>query len=424
VKRLVTLLSILSFVLWPTGARAANARQIWADLVPGVMTGKALVVSPDGSRVFVAAYTGSNGIEIIDYQATSGATLWTATYTINNPAPIAIGISPDASKVFVTGSGFETIAYDALTGSQLWVATRAPGLQLPAAQAVSSDGGSVFVTGTGGTVAYDTSDGTTRWLVTNSTAATAIGATPDGTKVIVTGTAVFGGGHDYRTIAYDASSGTSLWVADYQDHIKLEDHALALAVAPDGSHVFVTGCVSNAYGDPICAGLPDYATVAYDAETGVQAWATTYDGPVGGQDIAHAIGVSPDGARVYVTGNSDQLATTDYVTIAYDSATGDQAWLSAYDGPTNRLDYACCLAVSGDGRRVVVTGWSGGFGTTNWATIAYSPTGRRLWQASYRLNKLYNFPFAMGMSPNASLIFVTGQVSGPDYEWATVAYRG
>ena len=423
-RRLVILPAILSLVLWPTGARAANARQVWADLVPGVMTGKALVVSPDGSQVFVAAYTGSSGIETIDYQATTGVALWTATYTINNPSPIAIDISPDASRVFVTGSGFETIAYDALTGSQLWVATRVPGLQLPAAQVVSPDGGSVFVTGTGGTVAYDTSDGSTRWLVTSATTAAAIGASPDGTKVFITGTAAGGGGHVYRTLAYDASSGTTQWTTDYQDPIKREDHGLALAVAPDGSHVFVTGCVSDAYGEPVCAGLPDYATVAYDADTGVQAWATTYDGPVGGQDIAHAIGVSPDSAHVYVTGTSDQLATTDYVTIAYDSASGAQTWLAAYDGPTNRVEYACCLAVSGDGRRVVVTGWSSGFGTTNWATIAYSPTGRRVWQASYRVNKYYNFPAAIGITKNGALVFVTGQVTTPDYEWATVAYRG
>ena len=44
--------------------------------------------------------------------------------------------------------------------------------------------------------------------------------------------------------------------------------------------------------------------MAYDAATGAKVWVSRYDGPAHGDDFATALGVSPDGSTVFVTGYS------------------------------------------------------------------------------------------------------------------------
>ena len=89
-------------------------------------------------------------------------------------------------------------------------------------------------------------------------------------------------------------------------------------VSPDSSKVFVTG------GSVGSTGTNDYATVAYDASTGAKLWVKRYDGK--GKvvnDTAHALGVSPDGSKLFVTGESaESTGSYDYATIALDANSG------------------------------------------------------------------------------------------------------
>src|SRR5262245_65516193 len=69
----------------------------------------------------------------IAYNPSTGTQLWQATYQDPrgdaNTAAAAVAVSPDSTKVFVTGSGyptspdhgsFETVAFDGATGAFLW----------------------------------------------------------------------------------------------------------------------------------------------------------------------------------------------------------------------------------------------------------------------------------------------------------------
>jgi outer membrane protein assembly factor BamB len=157
-------------------------------------------------------------------------------------------------------------------------------------------------------------------------------------------------------------------VARYHGTAAGDNDARALGVSPDGTTVFVTGD-SAGY-----KGHSDYATLAYDASTGDQLWVARYDGPVHADDRISALAVSPDGAKVFVTGGSYTGLTAgwDYATVAYDTSTGDQLWLARYNGPASKGDLATALAVSPDGTRVFVTGFSyRATSDSDYATVAY-----------------------------------------------------
>jgi len=101
---------------------------------------------------------------------------------------------------------------------------------------------------------------------------------------------------------------------------------------------------------------------------------------VNGNEFANAVIVSPGGQTIYVTGGSaGKSPRTYFATIAYNAATGAARWVSRYNGSGHFRDSGRSLAVTPDGRTVIVTGSSWGFGNngdrstnTDYATIAYN----------------------------------------------------
>jgi outer membrane protein assembly factor BamB len=129
--------------------------------------------------------------------------------------------------------------------------------------------------------------------------------------------------------------------------------------------VFVTGTNAGA------STPTGYATVAYNAATGAQLWAKKY-GPGDGA-LAYAVAVSPSGATVYVTGESNASKTGTaygYATIAYNAATGAQLWVERYFGSASGDPFSVqnAITVSPTTGTVFVTGTNHG----SYATVAYS----------------------------------------------------
>ena len=326
----------------------------------------------------------------------------------------------------------------AAPGSQLWLKRYngpANGEDQAQALGVSPDGSKVFVTGGSersnagdyATIAYDATTGQRLWVkrypgVFDEQGGVALGVSPDGAKVFVTGIGDGSNGYgDYATVAYSASTGATLWVKRYNGPANGPDWANALGVSRDGSKVFVTG---ESYGNG--SSSSDYATIAYDASTGAMLWVRRYDGPADfARDAATALGVSRDGSKVFVTGNSQRSnELTDYATVAYNASTGQRLWVKRY-GLANDQDAAHALGVGPGGAKVFVTGAS----DVNYATVAYdASTGAKLWVRSYNgpgqgLRDI-DVAKALAVGPNGSKVYVTGQSDAsngfPDY--ATIAY--
>ncbi|MPZ28217.1 MAG: S8 family serine peptidase [Micromonosporaceae bacterium] len=439
--------------------------RLWAARFDGPGSGQdiayGLGMSPDGATVYVTGNSLGDGTSE-DYRtlavdAGTGAELWAARYdgpASGSDVPNDLAVSLDGSTVYVTGRSpgvdtgddYATVAYDAATGQERWVARyegpvdRTSGTTA-LALTVSPDGATVYVTGQSAdaspassyaTVAYDAATGQERWaaryagVAAGPNTALAMDVSPDGSRIFVTGRLWTGvnSDYDYTTVGYDAATGDQLWVARYGEpgSTLRWDIAEAVNVSPDGSRVFVTG---YSYGSGANA---DYGTVAYDAATGDELWAARYNGPTGGTDIAFAMAISPDGSTVYVTGRSTGTGTgTDYATVAYDTANGDERWVGRYDGPASDADIAQVVEVSPDGATVYVSGHSPGVGTSSdYATVAYhAEDGAERWAARYD-GPAHSFDGvnALSVSPDGSRVFVTGHSigSGTSRDYATVMY--
>lgn len=173
---------------------------------------------------------------------------------------------------------------------------------------------------------------------------------------------------DFATIAYAVPTGDTLWVERFDGGSGAFDAASALGVSPDGTKVFVTGTSESGHGF-------DYATIAYGAPTGASLWVSRYGH---GTSVPTALGVGAAGNMVFVTGSCGGSASNlDYCTLALTASTGAGVWVDRYDGPGHAKDETTSLGVSPVGTKVFVTGRSGGEGREgdsgfDYATIAYS----------------------------------------------------
>jgi 6-phosphogluconolactonase (cycloisomerase 2 family) len=224
--------------------------------------------------------------------------------------PSAIAISPDGAQVYVAGSGANAVAIfarDADTGTlrQAGVARDGvrgvDGLDQPGDVAISPDGAHVYVAG------FD---------------ADAL--------------AVF---------ARDAQTGALRFVAVMRDRVKGVrglGGAVSVVVSPDGESVYV-------------AGREDDSLVAFrrDAKTGklrfVESTRERGFGPT-------ALAIAPDGRHVYASG-FDASAVAAYERDAATSRLRRVAIVRDADDPSHALTNAASVAVSPDGRAVVVASY-------------------------------------------------------------------
>jgi sugar lactone lactonase YvrE len=400
----------------------------------------AIASSPDGTRVFVTgqSYGSSANADFatVAFAASTGTRLWSARYAGSaggNDAPIAAGVSPDGSKVFVTGKSwggeagkddYVTVAYAASSGAKLWAKRYNDGaLDDPYALAVSPDGSKVFVTGWSqgpalnwdyGTIAYSATDGGILWKRRFDGGfvdyATGLGVSPDGSKVYVGGTRYGGPANDtmdYQTFAYNASTGATAWSSRYNGG--WDDYASTLGAGPDGA-VFVTGASFD--------GSTFFnKTVAYGA-SGAKLWVER-NGSTDYHDITiPAVRVSPTGGQVVTVGCTFDLTHAhDYATYAYRASTGRMVWSRKYSSPGYSGDLPAAVGFAPDGSRVYVTGMA----ASGPDTFAYdNGTGSVVW------SKRVGFtPIGMAVSPDGSKLFIGGTVigaaTGADFAIVTLA---
>ena len=331
---------------------------------------------------------------VLAHDKDTGAPQWEARRRSRHyDSPLAAATSQDGKTLYVTGAAYNgypigtatdahivLVAYDAATGQELWSRTwdnHADATDTAKTIAVAPNGKTVVVAGVTQnadngldyvTVAFDVAKRRVAWSdihhglrAGGTDSLNAIAMNPRGDLVYVTGQSAGAAEFDadYVTIAYDIRRGKRVWQQRFTGIDQQgSDRAAAITTSPDGNTVYVTGDSLSERRPGATASQYDYATVAYDARSGAQHWVGRYGGPTAGFNAPVGIAASAD--RVVVTGQSRGATAEDirdYGTVAYDAATGAEAWQARY-APPNSDEIALDLAMSPDGTTAFVTGSS------------------------------------------------------------------
>jgi outer membrane protein assembly factor BamB len=392
-----------------TGARRWVARVDGPD--SGTDEGRAVAPTPDGALVVTAGYVAAGGdqdIAVAAHDAATGDLRWSVTYDLARGFDLGLGLAVAAGRAYVAGLSeapggdwdATILALDAATGARAWATQLGgAGQQRAHAVAVTPDGSFVVVAGLSEaapgmamllTAGLDAATGAVRWTALDG-GPSQIGdpdsdaqlALLDGATLVASAAGQGADGTlDIHVVARDAATGALAWAARHAQPEGV-DRPHALAVAP---WVVLVAGATEPKGD---GGSADYVTFALNAANGEELWAARFNGLGSRTDRALALAVSPDGARVFVAGESfgtpaeihvnpiDAGAGTglDYGTVAYRVADGVRLWAAQYDG-ANSVDRARGIAVTPDGARVIVGGHShGGASGFDYAAVAYDSAG-------------------------------------------------
>jgi hypothetical protein len=418
-------------ILTPGSANAADPIQQWAARYSNGRDCRPTGIQVDGSgNAYVTGYSfngANNDYTTVKYNA-SGVQQWARTtdWTKND---VANAIAVDSSgNAYVTGASmgtnfnYETIKYRP-DGTTPWSVRYIGGFGADMAKAIAVDGsGNVYVTGIsyGGinqectTVKYDT-DGNQQWVArysdTVDTSGVSISVDSSG-NAYVTGTRGTGSSQDWLTVKYN-TAGVQQWAKNYNGTGSGADVATAIALDSSGN-AYVTGFSYSGTGY-------NYTTVKYST-AGVQQWVMTYI--LTGITYDRPTGIAVDGSgNAYITGIVYSGSNEDYATVKY-STSGVQQWATLYNGPDDNDDEAAAIAVDGSGN-TYVTGYSESATSRDYATVKYNTSGAQQWVMQYNGPANLN-DYADGIALWGSNVYVTGfsnSGTGGDFEYATVMYH-
>jgi 6-phosphogluconolactonase (cycloisomerase 2 family) len=343
-----------------------------ADGVTGLSLATGVAVSPDGSSVYTAAFSGS--VAAFSRDPATGALSFVEAETDGAGGVNGIGssssvaVSPDGAHVYVTGfsdNALATFARDGGTGALTFVEFEmdgvggVDGLSEARQVAVSPDGAHVYASGaTDDAVAAFSRSPTTGALafieaekdgvggVEGLNSAAGVSVSPDGNHVYVAGQA----DNAIATFARDPSTGALTFVELDQDGAGGVDGlagAFGVSSSLDGNNVYVAAGADSAVAsflrDP-SSGALTFVDQDRDGVDGVE-----------GLALAGDVVASPDGANVYVGGATDKAV----VTFSRDPVTGtlgfvefDQDGVDGVDG----LEQTAGIAASPDDRNIYAVG--------------------------------------------------------------------
>jgi uncharacterized delta-60 repeat protein len=374
-----------------------NGIEQWRMTANGGRSDYPMALAVDGGgNVYVTGYSinAANLTDLLTIKySTTGVEQWRAV--VNEPVgpySLPLGVAVDlAGNVYLTGTfphdsvaDFLTIKYNS-DGAEQW------------RRQAKGAGGSIDLV-------Y----------------ASAVDANGD---VYVTGT-TYNGVEASLTVKYN-SSGVEQWQVVDTSGQGLGERTNALAVDSEGN-VYVAGYAWDSVAHP-----HRFVTIKYDAD-GLQQWRTLADAAADQDEIASALTVDSAG-RVYVTGQSTSGSGTpdflaDFLTIAY-SPSGTELWRAGVDGAGGSAG-ATGIAIDGGGG-ILVTGFSSNSATSDLLTVKYDSGGVEQWRRNEGLvlaatifgsGDPYSNKKALAVDAAGNTHVVGRSYNGNDYDYLTIKY--
>ena len=400
----------------------ATGAEIWNVRYDGSMTdnidaARSIAIDSDTNVIVIGTSTDSSGVanmRTIKYDSANGAEMWVKTH-VSSGDGFAEGnsVAIDGAKhIIVTGTcrsgggGTEicTFKFDGTSGANLWTTSFTEANSNHTGNAVAVDSGNnVVVTGCSGadcggtfgisnvamrTIKYNSS-GSPLWTRVRNVSGDAHAIAIDsGGDIVVAG---YGnpGFRSMSVVKYNAADGTESWSTPYS-FSAFSGHDEAIAVATDGSgNVLVVG-KSRSGNQP-----KEIRAIKINGATGIEIWNTPH--PVVATGVlpaplpfsSKAMGLDSNG-DVVVTGYHRQSGTTESMrTIKYSGVNGNEVWNVGFKGNATSLgtNRGNALVIDAAGN-VIVTGVSSDRVTMvdskNIRTIKYAAvTGAELWNVSY-----------------------------------------
>ncbi|MGH2691171.1 MAG: PQQ-binding-like beta-propeller repeat protein, partial [Actinomycetota bacterium] len=389
--------------------------------------------SPDGSAAYslatsdlIAGSSARYGMVVVAQDGATGQTKWTARteFAQDDVLGLSVAADPDGDLVYALGE-----AHD-------WAD---PHVHDPCPTPVL--------------VALDASTGEVKWTQRDEATgvcafARTVEVDPAGERVyVVGGDSGTGIKRSFRVTSYEAGTGAIAWRGGYTGDFPAGASASALAVSPDGSTLYVGGSGLRQGAD--WAETIVWTIVAFDVAAGeaseigvisrVFRWdVPKADAPSTPANPPAAVGVSPDGRRVFIVGGAEGLTLFDIFTVAFDTTTGEKLWEADYEGPRAQIKssfdsvwYHSPMAISADGGEVFVTGYSTSMHGVNLAmdfvTLSYdAATGVERWETRYVSEQWIHWFPSVAVHPNGDEVYVSGQVrhfeAGLLARYTTLAY--
>jgi hypothetical protein len=212
------------------------------------------------------------------------------------------------------------------------------------------------------------------------------------------------------------------WTVSLPGPGNFEESRTTVALVPGGGIVVAGSGIDS-------TGKENFVTAGYDTG-GVVLWSARYDGPAGAEDLMADMKVDQDG-NTYVTGSSRSSSNYDIVTISYD-ATGEERWISRYDGLSGLADEATGLTVDGEGN-TIVTGYEKyccrrQTADEDFCAVKYDRYGTQQWVVRYQ-GGLGGHDYSRDIAADtAGSIYLTGSQDNlpfaPSASYATLKYDG
>jgi len=220
--------------------------------------------------------------------------------------------------------------------------------------------------------------------VNNETPSGWLGLAAGGGDVFMAGkTWLTSSSFDVVLARYAGADGAVEWSRQY-------DHAGA---ADDPRQMIVDGA-----GWPVVAGVSagNMMTMRVDPATGDPLWSRFKNGPMGWYDLANCAAVGPDGLILSGGFMDGGASTWDAAVVAYEPASGDEAWSLIWDGEDSLTDELRALTLAPTGELYAV-GYSYATGTDmDMLALAYrfAPTAvETAWQSGLLAAAAWPNPF-------------------------------